>query len=56
MLVDGTGGGVIDRIVEDNPEDWSELMDDDLPHDDPVHPDHPHGDRPAGGGAAPPPS
>jgi hypothetical protein len=56
VLVDGTGGGVIDRIVEDNPEDWSELMDDDLPQDDPVDTDQPHDDRPAGEGAAPPPS
>jgi hypothetical protein len=27
VLVDGIGGAVIDRIVEDNPEDWSELVD-----------------------------
>ena len=26
VLVDGVDGSVIDRIVEDNPEDWSELL------------------------------
>jgi hypothetical protein len=26
VLVDGITGGIIDRIVEDNPEDWSNLV------------------------------
>ncbi|MEA3217714.1 MAG: hypothetical protein QOJ19_3870 [Acidimicrobiia bacterium] len=26
VLVDGIAGGIIDRIVEDNPEDWSDLF------------------------------
>jgi hypothetical protein len=26
VLVDGIAGGIIDRIVEDNPEDWSDLV------------------------------
>ena len=34
VLVDGTGGGVIDRIVEDNPEDWSELSEPVFPAQD----------------------
>jgi hypothetical protein len=47
VLVDGIGGGVLDRIVEDNPEDWSDLLDEPAQSAEAAEPAEPVGPAPA---------